>query len=669
MDIKDQEIHSTIQDSSDSVKRAVLVYTSYGAYITATALNVEGKDLFLANGKVTLPIVGVESDLVYFFFFAPLIFLAFYIRFYVLYVLHNERVNSILKIEKDSDKANGQKLPLSVFNQRIILQSKNIWLTVGINVSHLLIYRLFPFGVILVILIKFLPYHSRLVTVAHQLSLLIVMTICWFGFYFLRESSFWSKNTKLRKYSSVSLFLVTCSLLVYFFDYPRTIDHNFRKIPFTNIYLNELITRNIDVSDQIIVQSPATTQDIYEYFKSIEFNEDTDDPYYSIDQTTLAYGLIEKGVSVAPRSSERPANIRIGKNNINSRKYYRDFKFADFRGAILRGANLSNSDFSYANFSYTDMRNSTFNHSSFYSANFKHANLDRIKAFYSDMRSTTIGNASVRYSTIFGSLLIDAEIYNTNLFFTSLNSVDAYNSTWIASNLTKVSLVNSNIELSNWMANEYDSSNFDQAKTRGATFSSVEGLRDSQKLFLEKQTFGTAISLEEHVKPELQSTFDILNNISLYNSYNGSTDTFIEVVERFDFLTRALVRIRPIKTPYPILEEWQKKEFFSTQDTLTSDNIVNRYIRLISQEICTKPEYQESFLYNYHISISWALSAWSLSGKDEELLNDIKNTRSNNINFIIENCPELENSFNQKSYVHIKSHILGRPNFSTFSFD
>ncbi len=180
-------MRKALDDAAGMSRNFWLAFLSFGTYLAISVSSVTHRDLFLET-PIKLPLLNVELPLVAFFWVAPLLFLIFHaylllnLRLLVDNVL---RFNQMLEAAKlTPEEQDSFRLLLSNFPFVQLLagtrDSKRgpVGLVLAVIVWITIVFA--PVVLLVLIQLKFLPYHNAVVTWVHRGVITVDVLLLWF---------------------------------------------------------------------------------------------------------------------------------------------------------------------------------------------------------------------------------------------------------------------------------------------------------------------------------------------------------------------------------------------------------------------------------------------------------------------------------------------------------
>lgn len=182
-----------VNDASDTVNTAWLLFLGVMSYLLITAAGVTHKDLLL-NNDIPLPILQVKIDLARFFFFAPIILVLFHAGVVAQMVLLARKAlefdMAIRLLETTERRSHPLRLELHnyFFVQAIAGPDRSRVMSTFLHGMVWLTVVFLPVLILLYIQVVFLPYHDVAITTAHRVALIAdIALLCTIGTFLARS--------------------------------------------------------------------------------------------------------------------------------------------------------------------------------------------------------------------------------------------------------------------------------------------------------------------------------------------------------------------------------------------------------------------------------------------------------------------------------------------------
>jgi uncharacterized protein YjbI with pentapeptide repeats len=398
-----EPIPDLLKAANDASGKAFALWVTFltvGIYL-AISIGTTTQLQLLRAGPVQLPLLGVGLPLLAFYGFAPPMFVVLHL--YVLMQLYllsrllrlfDARLRNARMHEGVRIAARGQ-LDKFVFTQLLVGAPGDkavrffLWAVVWLS---------FVFGPILLLIgfqLRFLPYHSNLVTWVHRVALLSDLVLLFVLWPKISRRSGSVERTLKRALLATPVVLcgtavlLFCVLLATFPGEPVTVDTGLR-LPW--------LSRNI----YLLGEHP------------FDFDED------KLSKVSVTLRLRERDL--------RESHL------VSSDLRKTDFAYADLSSAILIGAKLSGADLIGANLTLAklcsvdlasaDLYNADLTNANLTGANLTNAKLREVDLTFAKLSLAKLDNADLSKAKLFGSKLGLADLSGANLGNAMLREVD-----------------------------------------------------------------------------------------------------------------------------------------------------------------------------------------------------------------------------------------------------
>ena len=410
------DVLKALSGATDLARTLWISFLTFGTYLVITVAGVNHKQLFLET-PITLPLLNAQLPLVAFFWVAPILFLIFHLYLLINLKLLADQVHFYYALMEESalpEEARERvrlQLPNFMLAQRLsgtlaqrhsaagALLAFTTWITLVLG----------PIILLMLIQLRFLPYHSQPVTWVHRLALFTDLAMVWYFWPLIRCKD---RNCLHGVISAAGSLAALCFswLLATFPGEPQENVH--KKLPwllFTESgsariergTLPGLFTNTLLLSD-----------------------------YQPIDP--------EKFAKIESRKAD--AKLEIGSKEISIDLSHRDFRNADFTNivlpranlddAILDGASLYGAKLVAASLMRASLRSASLDKASLQGANLQEASLPgasfqfaRLQA--ADLRRALLQGASLDSSKMEGVDLRGARLNGASLKFARLEFAKA----------------------------------------------------------------------------------------------------------------------------------------------------------------------------------------------------------------------------------------------------
>jgi len=185
--LKDQidRLRNTTNESSQLARKVYLFFLLFSVYIAILVGSTTDEQLFRGIGA-KLPILNVELPIAGTYMVVPLIFLFFHLNLLILLYLLSQKLYTfsehIEKLPQEQQDVEQKLLYPFPFTQTLVRKHR-VWLDralFALMVNSTLI--VFPIALLLWAQVRFLPYHSTLITWIHRTAVLgdfLLLLLLW----------------------------------------------------------------------------------------------------------------------------------------------------------------------------------------------------------------------------------------------------------------------------------------------------------------------------------------------------------------------------------------------------------------------------------------------------------------------------------------------------------
>lgn len=393
------------------------------------------------------------------------------------------------------------------------------------------------------------------------------------------------------RYSFILILTPILISVVLFLDYPKSAHQNDETFPFTDVRVNDLISRNISISGVSLMKRELDPIERARLLMRIKDSMGSASTMLGVpDEITLE--LVESTIANATRVRETLESFYEQGINI---KAGRDINFATFSGVIMRQSNLTDLNMEGVVFRNTDLSGSNLSRSNFRNSKWIKSSLNNIRAISSVFENALFRESALKDGNTSLSNFKRAEITLTNLDGSLMIGIDADQSNWIANNLHALKLNTASLNDSNFYVNDFTEAEFKRATVRGTEFLTSDFLASQYQLI-----FGFRYIPKKQTSEEIRLGFsrqferfsrDLGDPI---NIYDDPREGFLQVKRTLEFLLSIEAR-----ETVAGLNQFQEDQSYSARligAETTQDAI--RKTKEMFEKICkSRPEDQlESFV-------------------------------------------------------------------------
>ena len=166
---------AAVNDASAQVAVVWASFLSVVAYLAVTVGSTTHLDLLIGR-QITLPILGVDLDLVTFYWAAPLLLVLFHVYFLIQFYALSGKIHafnrSIADLPASAAETFRSRLHIVMLTQALAGERAGITTTLVRQMTLWLTAVVLPVGLLLLFLVRFLPYHEEWMTWWHRLAIL-----------------------------------------------------------------------------------------------------------------------------------------------------------------------------------------------------------------------------------------------------------------------------------------------------------------------------------------------------------------------------------------------------------------------------------------------------------------------------------------------------------------
>jgi uncharacterized protein YjbI with pentapeptide repeats len=400
------KIKDAVADSANTARNTWILFLSFGTYLAVAVGSVTHRQLLLEE-PIRLPLLDVDLPLVAFFVIAPTLLLIFHVYTLMHLKLMSDKVhyyNSVVRrlgFDKATEDHLRLRLPDFMFVQYLAgpgegWKSLMHWLLVAGWLTVLFL----PVILLLLVQLKFLPYHLQLVTWWQQAIIVLDLVLLW---RFLptvllgsgSDQQFASVNERSMVAFGGLLILFSFLFAVYPGEYGKIVIISTGEcvngwLPFSN---------TLDLTDQHLVDG-----DIIEKITARNQREaENASPEY-------AYSFKKRDLNCA----------RL--DNADLRQV--DLSGAELQGVSLKEANLNGASLANANLRNAEMYNAKLQGATLSNAKLQGADLGTASLQGSDLYDAKLQGAILSYAYLQGATLSTAHLEGATLDSANLQATD-----------------------------------------------------------------------------------------------------------------------------------------------------------------------------------------------------------------------------------------------------
>ncbi len=489
---KNEELKEALDKSSEHNRRLLMLFLLVMIYVLITTASTTGLDLLVPDSKVRLPLINVEIPLFGFYIVAPILVIAFHFNLLFNLFIHSKKFHQWYKPNQNEKELLSYPY---LFNYAFMYKWRKIIGFLLLSITGFLVYWI-PLIVLIVIAIKFLPYHQHAMTLWHKIAITIDAYLIFLLWKKAKHPE-WGWNWVIKKvrdeskkYSrSVYLFIrfmtlfylkdiIIFSLILFYvwtvIAIPKTNGETFItpisikkksnqredkkatgkllfEIPFKTFNIqfglferriSDVIHRNLKLTEKTLVTSPPSDVIIAEYLRQGKSEEE-------------AWKAKAKGLDLQGR------DVRFADF------YESNLLKADLRKAQLQGADLEHAELQGADLRYTELQGAYLEHAQLQGAYLGGAQLQGADLGYAQLQGADLG-----YAQLQGADLKEAQLQGAYLYFAELQGANLGGAQLQGANLAGAELQGAELELArlqgaNLLEAQFRCTNLNNANLQG----------------------------------------------------------------------------------------------------------------------------------------------------------------------------------------------------------
>jgi len=465
-DVQGPRLHAAATAAAAHARSAYLTLLVFATYV-AVAVGSTTHEQLLRGSTVSLPVLNVPLPIVGFFVIVPALLVLLHfnllLQLYLLSLpLHALRASiARLKFEPDRDL---ERLSLTAFSfaHAIAVRHESRVMRWLLRLVNWLTICFAPIAVLLLIQLRFLPYHSEPVTHWHRCVLvldLIMLSLLWGRT--IRPASVRARGerstiVRIAATSTAVGFLLAVSFFLLVIPGER-LELVSRSVgPSAHVeYVQHLLTRNLRVSSKTLVQEAPHPELIAAYVAARQ-------------PESVAWEVHARGLNLQGR------DLRYGEFN-DARFFKGDFRGARLDGANLRSADLYGADFQGASLTGADLTSAALVGANLDDAVLPYSRLQLADLSYASMQGADASGAMLGSATMIMVVLQNAKLEATNLSGADLRFANLQNAKMAAADLTQAALhgaelINADCRAASFGYARLGVTNFDRANLNLADF-------------------------------------------------------------------------------------------------------------------------------------------------------------------------------------------------------
>jgi uncharacterized protein YjbI with pentapeptide repeats len=465
-----EALEKSVNDSAVRVSTIWISFLVFGLYLAIAAGGTTPRQLFLEE-PIKLPVLDINLPLVAFYFLAPLLFVIFHLYVLVQVLLlartagaYNEAVEHTMPVAADRARIR-QRLANTLFAQIFAgAPRERIGLLGGLlRLMAWATLAIAPVAVLLIIEVKFLPYHGWFVTWTHRVLIacdLAVVLLLWAAALNPERDVAWRSvlNHRLALLTALGLWLASVGIV------------SFPGEPHADW------TRFADRTRSAEAYTPSKCElNLLPYSDRIELWGETLVVAYK-KLTRRQRGEIVEGFRYLPDKT-RDLQSRDLSCGAFSRTDLRgaDFSFANLIGANLFLAELEGATFAHAKLETASFQAANLRETSFFGAHLQGAELDSAQLQGASLSLADLRGASLKLTELQGANLSGADLRGADLQLAQLRGADLKRAKLQGANLSRADLQGADLHDAqllgaNLTQAQLQAANLNKAELQGARF-------------------------------------------------------------------------------------------------------------------------------------------------------------------------------------------------------
>ena len=467
-------LERSVNDSATRVSAIWLSFVAFTAYIAATVANISHRQIFLEE-PVKLPTINIDLPLVASSILLPLLFVIYHVYVLLQVVLlartaaaYNQALERGVPDPQDSTHLR-QRLANTLFAQLFAGSPREREGVLGglLRLMAWITLAIAPVLALLAFEIRFLPYHSAVVTWSHRALVaidLVAVLLLWAAAVDVRRDIAWRFLYRdwRTAVGAAAIIILTCGLLTFPGEPGRA---------WMRLFVSDSPNRK-DVTD---CRLPSFIEDIVPtaFDRLVLPNED------AVDDDKLAKIVaVSKANDQNAYESERTRNFRL--RDLRCGRFPGadlrrvDFAGADLSGAILRAARLEGASFSGAKLhaailDSAQLQGATFAKSDRFDGSFDVAEAPDVSLRGARLDDANFDSAQLRGATLVGAVLTGASFNNTRLAGAALGSVRAEGTSFYEAKMQGAFLIGARLQGAVFDHTELQGAMISQARMQGAS--------------------------------------------------------------------------------------------------------------------------------------------------------------------------------------------------------
>jgi uncharacterized protein YjbI with pentapeptide repeats len=466
-----EALEKSVNDSAVRVSTMWISFLVFGLYLAIAAGGTTSRQLLLAE-PINLPVLDINLPLVGFYFLAPLLFVIFHLYVLVQVLLlartagaYDEAVEHAMPVAADRARIR-QRLANTLFAQIFAGAPRERTGLLGglLRLMAWTTLAIAPLAVLLIIEVKFLPYHDWFMTWTHRVLIacdLVAVLLLWVAALNPERDVAWRSvlNHRLALLTALGLWLASVGIV----SFPGERHAGW--------------TRVADKTRSAEVPAPSKCKlNLLPYKDRIELWGETLVVAYK-KLTRRQRGEVVEGIRYLPDKT-RDLKGRDLSCGAFSRTDLRgaDLTFTDLIGAVFFGAELEGATFAWAHLESASFLGANVREANFFGAHLQGANLQSAQLQGASLSYADLQGANLHLTELQGANLSRADLRGADLQLAQLRGADLRGAKLQGANLSRADLQGADLDDAQLLgANltqvQLQAANLNKAELQGASLS------------------------------------------------------------------------------------------------------------------------------------------------------------------------------------------------------
>ena len=429
------DVLKALSGATDLARTLWISFLTFGTYLVITVAGVDHKQLFLET-PITLPLLNAQLPLVAFFWVAPILFLIFHLYLLINLKLLADQVHYYDALMEESELPEEARervrlqLPNFMLVQRLsgtlaqrhsaagVLLAFTTWMT--------LVFA--PIILLLLIQLRFLPYHSEPVTRLHRFALLTDLMMVWYFWRHIRRKDAYGLRGSMSAAGGLAA-LCFSWLLATFPGEPQD-GAPIQMMPWVfsqREWVGYERKQDKDVEHPWV---PTLYEVLFTRSGSTKPKQGALPGFFTNTLLLPDYQPIDPDRMEKMESRQAGAKLEIVGRAISIDLSHRDFRNADFKhivlpranldDAILDGATLDGAKLVAASLMRASLRSASLVRASLQGVTFEDASLQGASFGGSQLQAARLGRANLQGASLISAQMEGVDLTNASLDLASL---------------------------------------------------------------------------------------------------------------------------------------------------------------------------------------------------------------------------------------------------------